>query len=130
MRVIVPGHVYHCEIYDIPPQTMAPIIWIGFMRRIGPNYPGNAELGEGTSSGTNCQEVIRVLIDRCKYLEQQKPCRETRLIIRLLRSALWLFEVRAKRLKKGTLPRSLNLRHIEEIPTCSTCGHIYCKEHS
>ena len=125
MKVIVPGHVYHCEIYDIPAGGMAPVIWIGFMRRTGLNYPGN----ESTSSGTNCQEVLRVLIDRVQYLQAQKPCPENESILYNLRDALYLFESRAKRLKGKHLEFSLKFRDIERIPTCPVCGHILCEEH-
>ena len=61
------------------------------MKREGKGYPGNV----GHYAGTNCQEVLRVLIDRVKYLEGQIPCRENSLIISSLRTALWHFESRA-----------------------------------
>ena len=126
MKVIVPGHVYHTDLYDLPPDGMAPVIWIGFMRRVGSRYPGNVD----TSPGTNCQEVLRVLIDRCKYLNEQQPCFQTETIIYMLRTALWMFESRAKAVK-GKKLHPLAAKHIgviEALPTCSTCGHILCEE--
>lgn len=124
MKVIVPGHVYHLEIYDIPSAGMAPVQWLSFMRRIGPGYPGNVD----TSAGTNCQEVLRVLIDRVKYLDKQQPCYENLCILTLLRLSLQEFENRARRIRGQTIPR-IDLRCIETFPTCPTCGHIFCEEH-
>lgn len=128
MKVIVPGHVYHLEIYDIPKLGMAPVQWLGFMRRVGEHYPGNVD----TSAGTNCQEVLRVLIDRVKYLQEQKPCVENVQILKDLRRALLLFERRAKRLKMQSIYSIPNLKRdeIETYPTCKVCGHIFCTEHA
>jgi hypothetical protein len=124
MKVIVPGHVYHLDIYDIPKQAMAPVVWLGFMRRIGPGYPGNVD----ASSGTNCQEVLRVLIDRVKYLDNQQHSVYNLAILDKLRSALLMFELRAKEMKRQKLPR-LDVDKIETYPACEVCGHIFCREH-
>lgn len=125
MRVIVPGHVYHLEVYDIPERGMAQVPYLVFMRRVGEKYPGNID----TSPGTNCQEVLRVLIDRCQYLNQQWPHLQTEKAIRDLRRALTRFEVRAKQVKGKKFKLNPERRAtIEHMPTCKVCGHILCEE--
>ena len=118
MKVLDPGHSYRLDNLDGFGTQM-----LDFVKRVGEDYPGNGEL---PYSGTNCQEVLRVLIDRCIYLSNQKGCAETTSIIHLLRSALLLFELRAARQHN----RHLHLGHlyrIENVETCSTCGHIQCE---
>ena len=119
MKQLDAGHLYTVECYD-----GEVVIHIPFMKRIGERYPGNIPPAH---CGTNCQELIRVLIDRMKYLNDQIPCNETKECINLARIMLYLFEARAKRVKKEILP--LISKDIEGIPTCRVCGHIFCKEH-
>ena len=89
MEVKEPGHVYSLRSFD----GGAPVQLV-FFKRIGRGYPGNLHPAH---CGTNCQEVIRALIDRVKYLDGQIPCAENLQIISLLRSALISFELRAAR---------------------------------
>lgn len=101
MKIIDPGHCYEVDSYDGEMNQL-----IDFMKRIGDKFPGN----EGSSCpGTNCQELIRILIDRCKYLNNQIPCIET--------------EDRALRIK-GLAPIIWPLE-IENLSPCNICGHIY-----
>jgi hypothetical protein len=90
------------------------------MKRIGDKYPGNEF---PPNSGTNCQEVLRVEIDRAKYLYNQKPCDETTMIINLARQQIKLFENRALR-EKGLSYISWPV-DIENLIPCKICGHIY-----
>jgi hypothetical protein len=60
--------------------------------------------------GTNCQEVIRALIDRVKHMDGILPCQENSEILRHLRLALSAFETRAIRRKvekSKLLPESI-----------------------
>lgn len=122
MKVIDPGHLYNVTNYDENNNYRQSI---RFMKRIGAGYPGNESPKYG---GTNCQELLRVLIDRSTYLNKQDPCVETASIIQLLRSSLLLFEMRAAR-RHGRVLELTDLDRMEELPTCETCGHIGCKEH-
>jgi hypothetical protein len=122
MMILDKGHEYFLDTYDSDQYSRSPILT--FMKRRGEGYPGN------TSSypGTNCQEVLRALIDRVKYLDGQIPCKENKQIVFHLRSALFLFEDRAayrhgKRLDLNYLKITDN---IEDVPHCQTCGHIQC----
>jgi hypothetical protein len=125
VKELEPGHVYSLDIYDAAnPSSYG----LPFMKRLGANYPYN--IG-GPHKGTNCQEVIRALIKRCLYLNSQISCPQTIRIIENLRNALYLFEYRAAE-RKGKLVEFFrmpnipsNLVGIEDVPTCSTCGHIF-----
>jgi hypothetical protein len=118
MRAIDPGHVYELDCLDGGnPQTVI------FVKREGAGYPFNI----GHHAGTNCQEVLRALIDRAKYLQRQIPCPETELALDHLRSALRLFEERAA-LRHGRELPNIPVE-IESVPTCKTCGHIGCAGH-
>jgi hypothetical protein len=116
MRVIDPGHEYELTALDGGgPQRLV------FVKRVGPNYPGNGDARPGLLT----QEVIRALIDRCLYMNNQGSCVETDGIIADLRSALYRFEVRAARCR-GHAIELPTIDGIERIPTCPKCGHIQC----
>lgn len=121
MKIINPGHVYSLEaVGEGPSQTVT------FIKRIGSKYPFNH--GEELP-GTNCQEVIRVLVDRSRFLYTQQPCIETQMIIGALENALAWFETRAARCHN----RHLDLPNVDRLisgPFCSTCGHFECSGHS
>ena len=116
MRVIDPGHEYILDALDGGEQQR-----LLFVKREGPNYPGNV----GGHAGLLTQEVIRALIDRCKYMNAQGSCAETDIILASLRTALMAFEVRAARCRGVSIDLK-GLGEIEDIPTCSKCGHIQC----
>lgn len=118
MKILDAGHIYSLETYD-DPHNRAMTQTIQFMKRHGEGFPFNHD----SHSGTNCQEVLRVLIDRCEFLYKQKPCLETESIIGLLKTSLMLFEVRAARLHN--LPINLDFNTLND--TCDKCGHIVCE---
>jgi hypothetical protein len=119
MEVMDPGHKFLLQSYDEgEPQVLV------FMKREGTGYPLNV----GHYSGTNCQEVIRALIERVKYLQHQVPCEENQQIIELLRGCLKLFEERAAQ-RRGQMLPELGCEEIESLPTCRKCGHIGCSAH-
>src|SRR5437868_12480005 len=89
MQVIDPGHEYLAEgVGGHQPQRIA------FVKNRGLKYPGNRGEPRG---GLLCQELIRVLIDRTSYLNEQGSCAETENALAALRQALAWFEVRAAR---------------------------------
>ena len=124
MKIVDPGHSYTIDVYDAPivvgVDIQAPI---NFMKREGPAYPFN----KGTQNGTNCQELLRVLINRVEYLDSQLPAPENAIILNSLRNALWAFEIRAARRHGREI--SYNYNDIEKEPYCRECGHIQCGGH-
>lgn len=116
MKILDAGHAYELDSLD----GGSPIdLW--FVKREGENFPFNS----GNRPGTNCQEVLRALIDRCRYLNNQKPCAETEAIIGCLETALLLFELRAAR-RHG---RTLCLQQLQELMcarVCKKCLHVGC----
>lgn len=118
MKVIDPGHVYLIEALEGgEPQT------IHFVKRKGPNYPGNTD----TADGPITQEFLRAILDRMIYMNNQGSCAETDIIISNLRTALMMFEVRAARCRGAVidLPR---ISDIDQAPVCPICGHVQCDQ--
>lgn len=118
MIVIDPGHKYLCDSYDGDSPQM-----ITFMKREGEGYPGNV----GHHPGTNIQEVIRVIIDRFSYLQNQIPCWQNLMAISLLRHVIILLEDRAA-IRHGRVLQPFSST-AENVPVCGTCGHIQCNAH-
>lgn len=81
-------------------------------------------------SGVNIQEVLRVLIDRTKYLDGQirHPINGTS--INAYRNVIRLLESRAaERHGRDREPFSYNsrlCRDIETLDACKRCGHLLC----
>jgi hypothetical protein len=127
MKVLDLGHAYSVDGYPhdhrLGELTFATQL-VEFVKKVGDNFPGNRP---PEHSGTNCQEILRVLIDRVKYLNQQKPSEENLDILLFLRLSLYKFEKRAARLKGVSFS---NTSHIEELEPCKICGHIFDHDRS
>jgi hypothetical protein len=122
MRVLDPGHAYELVNLDDPRDEVPPNRLL-FVKREGSGYPGNI----GHHAGTNLQEVLRVLIDRVKYLEGQISDASNGMVIKNLRECILLLELRAAERHGRVLP---NTRlDIENEPVCRACGHIACSQH-
>lgn len=122
MEVIDPGHTYHLRSLDLPHGDRGFAI-LKFVKREGPGYPGNV----GHHSGTTTQEVLRALIERAKYVDNQIPDPGNLMVIRCLRDSIWYLEERAARRhgRPWTLP--IGFEGIEDLPTCPKCNHIGCE---
>lgn len=126
MRIIDPGHKYLLHSLDnAAPETLT------FAKRSGGPVVYDEE-----HPGTTTQEVIRVAIDRIKYVDTLLPCDENSAALFYLRMALWSLEARAYRRKCQHLAR-VDAPHrespvpffptgIEDLPICPSCGHICC----
>ncbi len=117
MEVLDRGHLYAMETIDGGRTAI-----LQFVKRCDPpeKYPGNS----GSYPGVIIQEVLRVLIDRVKYLDNQVPAPENEDILIHLRESFWSLERRAHRRHGSAIP--VLSKHIEEYEPCSTCGHIFC----
>lgn len=116
MRVIDPGHEYLLNSLD----GGEPVL-LTFVKREGEGYPGNI----GHHPGTNLQEVLRALIERVKYLNNQIPDARNWHVLLYLREALFELEQRAAE-RHGRVLSYFKLDEIEFQLTCSKCGHIGC----
>lgn len=90
------GHKYKLATLDGDVDVI-----LTFVKRNEPQekYPGNANAYPGTTT----QEVLRALIDRQKYVNNQKPSLVNKQIIYFLRMCIWLLEYRAAEKKKQHL---------------------------
>lgn len=122
MKVIDPGHFYQLNWLDEEPVNIMEDKLV-FVKREGEGYPGNV----GHHGGTTIQEVLRALIDRMKYLDNQIQDQRNTWVINYLRQAIHTLESRAAE-RHG---RKLNFRlkeieTIELLPVCPKCMHIGC----
>lgn len=120
MEVLDPGHRYRLKVLD-PYLPYVPVE-LQFVKREGPEYPGNV----GWRTGTTTQEVLRALIDRTKYVDNQIHDEMNDVVIFHLRSAILCLESRAARRHNRRLPSELDIIDIEHQPTCPECNHIGC----
>lgn len=144
MKVLEPGHVYLLETVDAKQDTPPQVI--RFIKR-----SSSLVQHEKEHEGTNTQELIRVAIDRTKYLDRIQHCVENEDILWCLRRALMDYEARAYRRKVNKVNKGKGLhpegdeRHrdvpfdiknvdkdsrvtwIEDLPT-GPDGHILLEE--
>jgi len=116
VEVVDQGHSYLLDRLD--GDSKAELV---FVKRVGSKYPGNTS----AYPGTNMQEVIRALLDRCRYLNNQIFCDETMEVIRLLRAALIQLELRAA-IRHGRNTGFIANVDLENGETCPECGHLGC----
>lgn len=118
MKVYIPGHVYGLRELDTRTEQHSNL---RFVMRNQPRekYPGNYTYFAGTTT----QEVMRVLIDRSKYVHNQYPHWINPVVINLLRLCIWLLEYRAFRRHGWKLPLRWIWR-IEFRPTDPINGHL------
>lgn len=128
-HTIDPGHKYKLDSIDGELDQV-----LTFVKREGAGYPGNV----GSYPGTLLQCVIRVMIARLKYLDNQIHHESNEENIRELREMLLRLEERAA--ERHELDFELfvvvgmhsgewgvGYEAIEKIPYCQKCGHIVCK---
>lgn len=120
MKIIDPGH--HYQLHGVGATEFANAHELRFVKNIGPKYPGNTGAPHG---GVLTQEVLRVLIDRTKYLNAQGSCFETEMALSAMRQALAWYEVRAARCR-GTHIEGDHVDALDNAATCPTCGHNQC----
>lgn len=118
MKVIDPGHYFELDVLDAVDETTK--AYLSFVKREGEGYPGNV----GHHPGTNIQEVLRALISRVRYLDNQIHHPYNDGVLDHLRSSLWLRELRAAERHGRELQASTE--DVEDRPTCPRCGHIGC----
>lgn len=83
MKALIPGHTYELANVDKPDEQGEIIQFI----HKEPVSEGSTEL-KLVSDGTTNEEVLGVLIDRMKFLQDAFPCRENAVVIARLTQAL------------------------------------------
>jgi len=111
-----PGHKFSLDVFDDSSNTLRE--FLTFVKREGSGYPGN----KGHYPGTNCQEVLRVLIARVKYLDGQIPHWTNQVVLFCLRISLNCFEYRAAKRHKRMFDF---VYKIECLGTNQKDGHVY-----
>jgi hypothetical protein len=125
-----PGHIYELGHLEGDGKEI-----LTFVKHLG----GSASYAE-EYPGTTSQEVLRALIARTKFVDGIEDCIENQWAIEGMRKAIWQFEARAWRRRQQHMARKagkhfsgafvpFGWEHIEDIPSCLTCKHIYCDEH-
>jgi hypothetical protein len=97
MKVLTPGHCYELMCYD-PPRKDGDIQTLRFIEKVPAEQTpsgSHPDTPAGTlvtlNNGTTNEEVLLVLIDRLKYLQEKFPCRDTAIVItKLEESQMWL----------------------------------------
>lgn len=119
MKVTDPGHSYLLDCID--GGQPKPLV---FVKRCDPEnpekYPGN----ENAYPGTTMQNVLRALLDRLRYLQNQVWSLENSIIIGMLKVSLWLLEYRAARRHGKSYWRSLRFSECAQM--CGIFGHTQC----
>lgn len=118
MRIVEPGHVYSIADVDVPVGEDPHRQVLYFVRRR--SHDGALLPEAEREPGILSQELLRVLIDRVRYLNDEDPCAEDVEILLRLRAALVLFESRAARrtIEKLSMP--------ETADACPVCHHLLC----
>lgn len=119
MKVIDKGHSFLLNQLDS--REMDYPVQIRFVKREGKKYPGN----KGSYPGTNFQEVLRALISRLIYVNNQRHCRKNKIILKLWRRSLVELDTRAAQNHGRKTP--IFTKKPESMKFCEKCGHIGCK---
>lgn len=121
MKVIDPGHQYQLLTLDGELEQI-----LTFVKRHDPSnpdrFPGNTE----SHAGTTMQSVIRCLIERIDYLQNQIPHRNNIAVRQFLVNSIWLLEERAA--ERHGYDFDYRPEDMLEMPMCAHCGHVVCKE--
>lgn len=120
MKVLDPGHLFQLDSLDGDFYQE-----LRFVKREGDKFPGNV----GHYSGTTMQEVIRALISRMRYLENQIPHEKNLEVLDYLEWALVRLEERAAERHGREFTLADKQRVISGEGKCLICGHIGCKGH-
>lgn len=120
IEVVDAGHRYHLATIDGLTGVQ-----LQFVKRCDLAHPERFPGNTNAYPGTTMQVVIRVVLDRLKYLQNQIWCPENAVITKLLQAALWLLEFRAARRHRRSYWHGL--KFAAEAPICTVCGHTVCE---
>jgi len=114
MKVLDPGHRYSLSVLDIKDE-LPYTCHLQFVKRIGEKFPGNQPPAE---PGTTVQKVLRAVVDRLAYVNNQQPHQDTREAQLFVEMAIWHLERRAAIIheRPGSEPPRSDLRsYVSEV---------------
>ena len=98
MKVIVEGHTYKLAHHGASGVDGLPCEHLQFINKVKQEDGALVTVADGTTN----EEVLRVLIDRMKYLQARMSCRENAIVItKLEESLMWLEKRTADRNARG-----------------------------
>lgn len=115
MIVADPGHYYFLDTLDGGEAQV-----LTFVKREGDGYPGNV----GHYLGTNIQEVLRAVVDRLKYVDNQIASEYSQMALRHVKEAIYCLELRAA--ERHNRPVTFGVDGAVYGDTCKKCGHVGC----
>lgn len=119
--IIDPGHIYKLLTLDGDlEQTLT------FVKRCDLDHPERFPGNFNAHPGTTLQSVIRCLIERVDYLQNQIPDRNNEAVRVKLLDCLWLLEERAARRHQYAF--DFHPSEMASVPMCPHCGHVVCPE--
>jgi hypothetical protein len=124
---IDPGHKY--ILFTLDGELPNEIKTLQFVKRYDVFKPGKGKFPGNFSAypGTTLQSVLRCLINRVDYLQNQIPCWNNTLIKFCLGLSVWLLEKRAAKRHYRAYWHGIN--YAVTSPMCPKCGHTDCNEH-
>ena len=117
--IIDSGHKY--ELLTLDGEETQTLTFVKRFNKNDPSrYPGNFN----AYPGTTVHSVVRCLLERMRYLQNQIFSVENCGVILALRIILWLMEFRAARRHGNVYLHGLSFS--EKQPLCRICGHTQC----
>lgn len=118
MKIIDPGHKYSLISLDGDHYQE-----LQFVKRFGPNFPGNIN----RYPGTTMQDVLRAVLHRLEFVNNQIPDHSNLFVKQHLMESIWHLESRAAK-RHGRILK-LTPQEIINAPICLACGHNECNKH-
>lgn len=116
-----PGHVYELPHLDGEgSQTLT------FVKRHDPAHPKRFPGNSNSHPGTTLQAVIRAMLERVEYLQNQIPHKNNLGVQVRLLEILWLLEDRAA--ERHGYDFDFRVGDMDKMPMCPHCGHVVCPE--
>lgn len=108
MKILKEGHKYELAHFESYGLEGCPVQTLQFIEKV-PDGKTLVTINDGTTN----EEVLKVLINRLRYLNTKFPCRENSIVItKLEESLMWLQHRTALRKDQGV--EGMQLQHKEE----------------
>lgn len=119
--IIDPGHKYELLTLDGEVEQI-----LTFVKRCDLEHPERFPGNTNAYPGTTIQSVIRCLIERIDYLQNQIPDSNNLAVREMFLRQLWLLEERAAR--RHGYSFEYRPEDMDKMPMCPHCGHVVCHQ--